>query len=52
MGDQTVGDQMVVLDDLPLLIPAVLRNDPLAAKKLIISPVRGLNLAKPEISAK
>ncbi len=28
MEDQAVGDQMIVLDDLPLLIPAVLRNDP------------------------
>ena len=26
MEDQAIGDQMVVLDDLPLLIPAVLES--------------------------
>ncbi len=33
MEDQTVGDQMVVFDGLPLLIPAVLRDDAFAAEE-------------------
>jgi hypothetical protein len=33
MEDREIGDQLVVFDDLALLMPYVLRDEPLVSKK-------------------